>query len=230
MDPAALRAIAEPRYDAFVEGLRAMVDVDCGSYTPDGVNRIADLCEERFRAGGWSVDRRSHAPADGEQQLGDLVIGTLEGAGGPAILLVGHTDTVFDEGTVAERPFRIEDGRALGPGVSDMKGGLLVGFAAVEVLREAGFDGFGRIVRLQPRRGDRLAVLRVRSSARWPRASTLRSCWRGRGRTATSCPPARGSRITSSRSRAARRTPASSRSGDAMPSSRPPIRRSRFRR
>jgi len=145
MDPAALRAIAEPRYDAFVEGLRAMVDVDCGSYTPDGVNRIADLCEERFRAGGWSVDRRSHAPADGEQQLGDLVIGTLEGAGGPAILLVGHTDTVFDEGTVAERPFRIEDGRALGPGVSDMKGGLLVGFAAVEVLREAGFDGFGRI-------------------------------------------------------------------------------------
>jgi glutamate carboxypeptidase len=145
MEPAVLRALAERRYDAYVEELRSMVDVDCGSYTPDGVNLIADRCEARFRAGGWSVERRPHVPADGEPQLGDLVIGTLEGAGGPDILLVGHTDTVFDEGTVAARPFRVEDGRALGPGVSDMKGGLLVGFTAVEVLQEAGFDGFGRV-------------------------------------------------------------------------------------
>lgn len=145
VDPIELRRIAETRYAAFVDELRAMVDVDCGSYTPSGVNVIADRCEARFRAGGWSVDRRPHVPGPGEPPLGDLVIGTLEGAGGPAVLLVGHTDTVFDEGTVAERPFRIEDGRALGPGVSDMKGGLLVGFAAVEVLQEAGFDRFGRI-------------------------------------------------------------------------------------
>jgi glutamate carboxypeptidase len=52
---------------------------------------------------------------------------------------------VFDEGTVAERPFRIEDDVARGPGVSDMKGGLLTGFFAMEVLQEAGFDRFGTI-------------------------------------------------------------------------------------
>ena len=84
-------------------------------------------------------------PIDGEPQLGDLVIGRLEGAGGPDVLLVGHMDTVFDDGTVAERPFRIEGDTARGPGVSDMKGGLLTGFFAVEVLQEAGFDGFGTI-------------------------------------------------------------------------------------
>ncbi len=141
----ALLGRAEARFDEFVADLRAMVDVDCGSYTPAGVNRIADLCEVRFGAGGWDVERRPHEPRSGERQLGDLVIGRLAGSGGPDVLLVGHTDTVFDEGTAADRPFRIEGDRALGPGVSDMKGGLLFGFFAVELLREAGFDGFGTI-------------------------------------------------------------------------------------
>ena len=84
-------------------------------------------------------------PIDGEPQLGDLVIGRLRGSGGPNVLLVGHMDTVFDEGTVAARPFRIDGDRARGPGVSDMKGGLLTGFYATEVLQEAGFDAFGTL-------------------------------------------------------------------------------------
>ena len=51
-------------------------------------------------------------------------------------------DTVFDDGTVAARPFPIDGDIARGPGVSDMKGGLLTGFVAMEVLQAAGFDGF----------------------------------------------------------------------------------------
>jgi len=145
MDVTELRETAASRYDDFVAALRGMVNVDCGSYTPEGVNAIADLCQERFERGGWRVERRRHEPAEGEPQLGDLVIGRLEGPGGPRVLMIGHTDTVFDPGTVAERPFRIEGDRALGPGVSDMKGGLLTGFFAVEVLQEAGFDGFGSV-------------------------------------------------------------------------------------
>jgi glutamate carboxypeptidase len=146
VDAGTLRDIAARRYGAFVAALEAMVNVDCGSYTPAGVNAIADLCEARFRSNGWEVERRPHVAGDGDpSQLGDLVIGRLHGAGGPNVLLVGHMDTVFDEGTVAERPFRIEGDIARGPGVSDMKGGLLAGFAATEALQEAGFDGFGTI-------------------------------------------------------------------------------------
>jgi glutamate carboxypeptidase len=145
VDAHALLSIAERRYDDFVAELERMVNVDCGSYSPAGVNEIADRCQARFEAGGWSVGRRPHVPVSGEPQLGDLVIGTLRGGGGPAILLVGHMDTVFDDGTVAARPFSIEGDIARGPGVSDMKAGLLTGMFAVEALQEAGFNGFGSI-------------------------------------------------------------------------------------
>jgi glutamate carboxypeptidase len=145
MDVAALRERVQTRYDEYVEELAAMVNVDCGSYTPEGVNAIADRCARRFAAGGWEVDRTHHVPADGDAQLGDLIVGTLRGSGTKRVLLVGHMDTVFDEGTAAERPFRIDGDRALGPGVSDMKGGLLAGMFAVEALQTVGFEDFGTI-------------------------------------------------------------------------------------
>ncbi len=73
------------------------------------------------------------------------MIGTLRGSGGPRVLLLGHMDTVFDDGTAAARPYRVEGERALGPGVSDMKGGLLAGTFATAVLQDAGYDAFDRI-------------------------------------------------------------------------------------
>ncbi len=137
MDPRDLAGRMERRRDEFVDVLAEMVNVDSGSFNRDGVDRIADLCEKRFWAGGWEAERISYAPLDGEDQLGDLVIGRFPGDG-PNILIIGHMDTVFDDGTTHERPFRTDGGRAYGPGVSDMKSGLLAGFFAVETLQEAG--------------------------------------------------------------------------------------------
>jgi glutamate carboxypeptidase len=51
------------------------------------------------------------------------------------VLLIGHMDTVFDPGTAAARPFRIADGIAYGPGVTDMKSGLLAGLYAIKAIR-----------------------------------------------------------------------------------------------
>ena len=145
MDPRKLLTKIEARREEFVESLRQMVNIDSGSFTPEGVNRVADLCEARFVAGGWKVERRSNVPPPGKRRLGDVVIGRIEGPGGPRVLLLGHMDTVFPDGTVAERPFRIEGSRAYGPGVSDMKSGLLAGFFAVEALVEAGEGEFGSV-------------------------------------------------------------------------------------
>jgi len=144
MDALALRDLVAARSDRFVEMLERMVNIDCGSFSPEGVDRIADLCEDAFRASGWKIER-SPSRITEDARLGDTVVGTLDGAGGRRILLLSHMDTVFDDGTAAARPFSVRDRRAYGPGVSDMKGGLLAGFFAIEALLEAGFDGFERI-------------------------------------------------------------------------------------
>jgi glutamate carboxypeptidase len=66
--------------------------------------------------------------------------------GGRRLLLLAHMDTVFDDGTAAERPFHTRDGRAYGPGVTDDKAGVVCGVEAVEVLCDlAGFADFAEI-------------------------------------------------------------------------------------
>jgi glutamate carboxypeptidase len=136
-DPIALRRIAEARQPRLLAELQTMVNIDCGSYTPDGVNRIADLVVAALREEGATVERIPHAPAQGSQRLGDLVVGRFDGDG-PRVMLIGHMDTVFDPGTAAERPFRVAGDRATGPGVTDMKAGLLAGLHAISALHETG--------------------------------------------------------------------------------------------
>ena len=121
----------------YMRDLETLVNIDCGSYTADGVNRAADLVADRLAALGFGVERRRHEPEADRPQLGNLVIGRLAGTG-PRLLLIGHMDTVFDPGTAAERPYRADGERAYGPGVTDMKAGLLAGIHAVRALVEAG--------------------------------------------------------------------------------------------
>lgn len=152
-EPARLLAPLRAREDGLMAAIAELVNIDSGSYTAEGVNRVADLCQARFERGGWEVERHRHRP-DQEwagAPLGDMVVGRRAGArpvaeGGRRLLLLAHMDTVFDEGTAADRPFRVRDGRAYGPGVTDDKAGVVCGFEAVEVLcEEAGFDDFAAI-------------------------------------------------------------------------------------
>ena len=152
-EPAGLLAPLRERYDDVLGRIEELVNIDSGSFTTAGVNRVADLCQARFEAGGWEVERHRHRP-DQEwagAPLGDMVVGRRAGArpvaeGGRRLLLLAHMDTVFDEGTAAARPFRVRNGRAYGPGVTDDKAGVVCGFEAVEVLcDEAGFDDYAAI-------------------------------------------------------------------------------------
>ncbi len=120
---------AEP---AYLAELATLVDIDCGSYTKSGVDEVGRRVAAFLEGVGARVERHPH------ETLGDTIVATLDGAsGGPRMLLIGHMDTVFDPGTAAARPFRIEAGRAYGPGVTDMKGGLLAGLHALKALVES---------------------------------------------------------------------------------------------
>jgi glutamate carboxypeptidase len=75
-----------------------------------------------------------------EPLVGDGVLETVDGVthlrwsggGDPSVLLIGHLDTVFPAGTLAERPFRVDGDRATGPGVFDMKAGVVILASALE--------------------------------------------------------------------------------------------------
>jgi glutamate carboxypeptidase len=133
-----LHARVTHRVAAYLDDLEQLVNIDCGSYTPDGVNRVADLVAARLTGLNAAVELMSGGAAPDGRALGDLVIGRLAGSG-PRVLLIGHMDTVFEPGTAAARPFRVEGDRALGPGVSDMKGGLLAGLSALAALDAVGY-------------------------------------------------------------------------------------------
>jgi glutamate carboxypeptidase len=139
-----LRSSIQGALPAYLADLERLVNTDCGSYTPAGVDEIGRFVAERFERLGFDVDVRP----DPNRRLGATVIGTRAGAvgDGPRLLLIGHMDTVFDPGTVAERPFRIDDdGMARGPGVTDMKSGLLAGLYALEALVAGGDLPFERV-------------------------------------------------------------------------------------
>jgi glutamate carboxypeptidase len=126
---------------AFLADLERLVNTDCGSYTKAGVDEIGRWVAGRMGELGAQVDVRPH------DTYGDTVVGTWSGTGGPNLLLIGHMDTVFDRGTAAQRPFAIEDGIARGPGVTDMKSGLLAGLYAIAALESVlGGLPVGRLV------------------------------------------------------------------------------------
>ena len=126
-----LRAAVAAEFPAYLADLQQLINVDCGSYTRDGVNQVGRWTGEFLAGLGASIETRP----DPAGRLGDTVIATFAGPpGAPRVLLIGHLDTVFDPGTAAARPFRIEDGIAYGPGVTDMKSGLLAGLYALKSL------------------------------------------------------------------------------------------------
>lgn len=134
-------AAAEKARPAQLKLLEQVVNIDSGTGDIEGGRAVAALLRQRLEAAGMTV-RSVAAEAPG---LPENIVATITGTGKGRILLIGHLDTVFGPGTVAKRPFRIEGQRALGPGVSDEKGGVVQGVFALQLLRDLGFKNFKQI-------------------------------------------------------------------------------------
>lgn len=127
----ALAATIGADFPDYLVDLERLVNIDCGSYTPDGVNEVGLFVRSFLSGLGAEVETRP----DPGGRFGETVVATFRGpSGGARVLLIGHMDTVFDPGTVAQRPFRLDDGTAYGPGVTDMKSGLLAGLYAIKAI------------------------------------------------------------------------------------------------
>ncbi|MFG0607716.1 M20 family metallopeptidase [Delftia sp. WSY_14] len=121
--------------------LHRIVDIDSGSRDEAGILAVAQALRERLEAAGVAV-RFEDVPGYGVLLHAD-VPGPGEGA---PIYLMGHMDTVFPAGTVARRLFRVEEGRAYGPGVADMKSGLVLNVFVAEAFARCG--GLGAPLKL----------------------------------------------------------------------------------
>lgn len=105
--------------EEYFSQLEELVNLDSGSTDREGVNRIASYFAPKFEALGFEVQR-----IRGEE-TGDCLVMNRGGREHYDVLFLGHMDTVFPRGTAEERPFRMDGEKAYGPGVADMKNGLL---------------------------------------------------------------------------------------------------------
>ncbi len=112
--------------DLFCDRLETLVNIDTPS---DGVEqeRVGELLAEWLAPLGTSAEWI----AEPDYPARSVCI-SLPGEGDGVVALLGHGDTVFPLGTVAERPFRRDGLRCYGPGVADMKGGLVLAAMAME--------------------------------------------------------------------------------------------------
>ncbi len=111
--------------------LEALVTQESPSDDAERVSSLARWVRDRLLARGVAAESRA-CPGRGDA----VVARTGTGDGGAMIL--GHLDTVWPAGTLAEMPFRVEGDRARGPGVFDMKAGIAVALAVLEATAAEG--------------------------------------------------------------------------------------------
>jgi len=118
-----------------VELLEAAVNIDSGSSHKAGADRMADLLGTFLQSAGLKTNRHRL------EKYGDCISAALPSApSGAHVLLLGHMDTVFPNGTAAKRPFRIENDMAYGPGIADMKAGIVMNAFVARAFAEVAPD------------------------------------------------------------------------------------------
>lgn len=108
--------------DEMLRLLEEVVNQDSGSYDKAGVDKVGARFEAFFASHDLLTARET------SETYGDAIHVRLDDlpSNEPPVVLMGHRDTVFPKGEAARRPFKIENGRAYGPGVADMKAGLVM--------------------------------------------------------------------------------------------------------
>jgi glutamate carboxypeptidase len=128
-----LRNYFKDQQTGMVDMLRELASIESPSHDPAAVNRMADRTTGLMLEAGATVQRFAG------ERTGDMLLATWGSVQAePAITFLAHMDTVYPMGTLAERPLRVENGRLYGPGVFDMKGGIVIALYAMLGLQKRG--------------------------------------------------------------------------------------------
>ena len=119
---------AQDHADEILATLREMVELESFSADKDGVDALSAYIRDQFEELGAVVQTINQDEA-GNHLIADW------GEGDPQVLILCHMDTVWPKGTLKERPFRIEDELAYGPGILDMKAGIANSIHALKAIR-----------------------------------------------------------------------------------------------
>ena len=114
--------------------LEELVNIDSGADALAGINAVAQRIGAFLEVLGFTVE---YLETDGAPVQ---LLARKAQPGKKQVLFSGHMDTVFNQGTAAVRPFKVENGRAYGPGVLDMKGGLVMALYVIRALLENGWQ------------------------------------------------------------------------------------------
>lgn len=132
-------AYFQEQLDAILAELKLYVDMESPTHNKKLVDQIGQFIMERFRSLGCKVSTHTQ-PEYGDQ------IRVEYGDGDEQILVLGHFDTVKEVGTLKTEPWRIEDGKLYGPGVYDMKSGIVFSYFALKAIIDNGLPLNKRLV------------------------------------------------------------------------------------
>lgn len=121
--------------------LETFVNIDSGSGYEQGLKQYQGLLMDRLKELGAEVE---YVEVE-KPQAGYNIKATFRGTGKGTVLILAHADTVWAQGTAEKRPFRMDDKRAYGPGVSDEKGGLTLALHALTLLHDMGYKDYDKI-------------------------------------------------------------------------------------
>ena len=123
----------EEKKPGILQKLGELVGIESGSYDKHGVDQVGEFVAAELDRLNFAIDVRPNP------ELGNLMIGRKVYGGKGRVLILAHLDTVWPKGTLKDWPYAVtRDGFATGPGVGDMKGGLIVALTAIEALMALG--------------------------------------------------------------------------------------------
>jgi glutamate carboxypeptidase len=124
-----------------LEMLRELVEIESWSSDKAGVDRAGAFMSRELGRVGMTVERHR------QREIGDQIVCRRSFGGSGRLLILGHLDTLWPTGTLKEWPYSLSaDGYASGPGVGDMKGGLIVALGALGALQVSGLCRLESIV------------------------------------------------------------------------------------